>query len=51
MDSLDRDKWWTPSSPWRWSQQGPWKYWYPITSLHSITTQITVAMKTSNLIW
>jgi len=49
-------KWEIPihSSPWRGRQQSPPKWWYPTTTLHSITTQKTAtqvfrAVKTSDL--
>jgi len=29
------------TSPYRWRQQGPLKWWYPTTTLHSVTTQKT----------
>jgi hypothetical protein len=41
-------------SSWKWRQHGSLKYWYPTTSLHSVTTQKTLtwiftAIKTSYL--
>jgi hypothetical protein len=37
-----------PSSPWGRRQHGPPKHWYPITSLHGVTTQKTTTYYQSN---
>jgi len=31
----------SPTSPWRWKQDGPPKRWYPTTTLNGVTTQNT----------
>jgi len=39
------------TSPWRWRQHGTMKWWYPTTSVHSITTQKTLTWNITVEVW